>query len=397
MKAKRARTGHHHAPDSSKFLALREGPLQSPIGIEPKDLLFFQQIFTSIDIPVFDLPEKYGIPHKPDMGSRSKHETFAYSLGSGVSCQVLQHETRRDTNDILPEGSLVALKIYRHRNLAEDRQGRPSAIKLARTVWQDLRILCHPILRQHENFCKLLYIAWEAKALIPAFVLELAAYGTLQDVLQSGSHFSRPQRCHISLDIVTAVDVLHGCGFVHGDLKPSNIMLQSHPQRGIVGQLTDFSGTTDTDNYGTGNHAVYMSSLWLAPEVIFGTTSPEWRRVDIYAMGLILAQLWHANDIDLLESFLEVNMPKCFDSVAKKDFITYCKSCDEHEPLNVLNQALASLITDDVDGTENLPPRVPIEAVLRQSLRSVPTERKDIRSILALFEGFARMTDRAMP
>ncbi len=310
---------------------------------------------------------------------------------------MLQHETRRDTKDILPEGSLVALKIYRHHNLAEDRQGLPSTIKLARTVWQDLRILCHPMLRQHENFCKLLYIAWEAKALIPAFVLELAAYGTLQDVLQSGSRFSRLQRCHISLDIVTAVHVLHHCGFVHGDLKPSNIMLQSHPQRGIVSQLTDFSGTTDTDNYGTGNHAVYMSSLWLAPEIIFGATSLEWTKVDIYTMGLILAQLWHANDIDLLESFLEVKMPKCFDSVTKKDFITYCKSCDEREPLNVLNQALSSLITDDVHGAGNLPPCVPIETVLRQSLRSTPTERKDIRSILALFEEFARLTDRAMP
>ena len=397
MKPKRARAGHTHAPGSSKYHDRTEGPLQSPIGIEPKDLLFFQQILTATDIPVYDLPEKYGIFSKDD---RRKHKAFAYSLGSGVSCQVLQHETRRDTNDILPEGSLVALKIYRRKSLAEDRQGRQSSIKLVRTVWQDLRVLCHPILRKHENFCKLLYIAWEARALIPAFVLELAAYGTLQDVLQSGSKFSWLQRCHISLDIVTAVHVMHGCGFVHGDLKPSNIMLQSHPQRGIVGQLTDFSGTTDTDNYGIGSHAVYMSSLWLAPEVIFGATSIDWRNVDVYTMGLIIAQLWHAIDIDLLESFLEVKMPKSFDSKAKKDFVSYCKSCDEHEPLNVLNQALASLImdnVDNVDGAGKPPSFVSIETVLRQSLRSIPTERKDVRSVIRLFEGFARMTDRSLP
>lgn len=394
MKPKRARAGQPHAPGSSKYHDRKGGPLQNPIGIEPKDLLFFQQILTSIDIPVYDLPQKYGIFPKDN---RSERKAFAYSLGSGVSCQVLQHETRRDTSDILPEGSLVALKIYRHSNLAEDRQGRPSTIKLARTVWQDLRVLCHPILRKHENFCKLLYIAWEARALIPAFVLELAAHGTLQDVLQSGSKFSRLQRCHISLDITTAVHVLHGCGFVHGDLKPSNIMLQSHPQRGIVGQLTDFSGTTDTDNYGTGNHAVYMSSLWLAPEVIFGATSLDWRKVDIYTMGLIIAQLWHANDIDLLESFLEVKMPKGFDSVAKKDFVTYCKSCDEHEPFHVLNQALDSLIMDDVDGAGDKLPFVSVEKVLKQCLRSVPTERKAIGTIIGLFGGFARMTDRVLP
>ena len=396
MKPKRARAGHAHAhaPGSSQYHDGKEGPLQNPIGIEPKDLLFFQQILTAIDIPVYDLPEKYGIFPKDE---RSERKAFAYSLGSGVSCQVLQHETRRDTKDILSEGSLVALKIYRHKTLAQDRQGRHGSIKLARTVWQDLRVLCHPILRKHENFCKLLYIAWEARALIPAFVLELAAYGTLQDVLQSESRFSRLQRCHISLDIATAVHVMHGCGFVHGDLKPSNVILQSHPQRGIVGQLTDFSGTTDTESYGTGNHAFYMSSLWLAPEVIFGATSIDWRKVDVYAMGLIIAQLWHANDIDLLESFLEVKMPKSFDSVAKKDFVSYCKSCDEHEPLNVLNQALASLIMDNVDGAGKPASFVSVETVLRQSLRSIPTERKDIGSIIGLFEGFARMTDRSLP
>ncbi|MCJ1274124.1 hypothetical protein MMC21_001919 [Puttea exsequens] len=91
------------------------------------------------------------------------------------------------------------------------------------------------------------------------------------------------------MDVVVGLDILHGCGFVHGDLKTSNIMLQSHSKRTLVAKLLDFSGTTDTTSYNTAGHTSYMTRLWLAPEILLGTQSPYWHKGDTYALGLVLA------------------------------------------------------------------------------------------------------------
>ena len=116
------------------------------------------------------------------------------------------------------------------------------------------------------------------------------------------------------MDVVVGLDILHGCGFVHGDLKTSNIMLQSHSKRTLVAKLLDFSGTTDTTSYNTAGHTSYMTRLWLAPEILLGTQSPYWHKGDTYALGLVLGQMWQRENLDLAELFFK---PSCRSSVGE--------------------------------------------------------------------------------
>jgi hypothetical protein len=60
-----------------------------------------------------------------------------------------------------------------------------SSRSLANITWQDLLVLCHPYLRKHENFCRLLYIASEPHLAIPLLVLKLAVFGSLKNAIES--------------------------------------------------------------------------------------------------------------------------------------------------------------------------------------------------------------------
>ncbi|HLJ34062.1 MAG TPA: serine/threonine-protein kinase [Ktedonobacteraceae bacterium] len=88
--------------------------------------------------------------------------------------------------------------------------------------------------------------------------------------------------------IAQAIDYAHRHGIIHGNLKPSNILLsQSTTVAGKIGKplLTDFSVTKVTsEKQGNG------IPFYLAPEQIKGIPASE--RSDIYALGVLLYELY---------------------------------------------------------------------------------------------------------
>ncbi len=163
-------------------------------------------------------------------------------------------------------------------------------------------------LRAHPNIIDLFAIAWEElpgqddtpSVFRPLLLVELA-------VDESGQSFTLDkymarhkgslclkERTKILCDIANGVAAIHALSVVHGDMKPSNVLMcQSKLQGRFVAKLSDFGFSSielDKRSIGLGTF------LWTAPECLpeaseelknFKNTTTR----DIYSFGLII---WYA-------------------------------------------------------------------------------------------------------
>ena len=74
--------------------------------------------------------------------------------------------------------------------------------------------------------------------------------------------------------------------FTHGDIKPENILINSHNQA----KLADF-GLAKVEDHDFEGHELILTPLYASPELILGKRSKSDCRTDIYAFG---ATLYHA-------------------------------------------------------------------------------------------------------
>ena len=120
-----------------------------------------------------------------------------------------------------------------------------------------------------------------------------AAEGRLEDLPTA-------QRMAMFLAVAGALDAAHGVGVLHKDIKPDNVLIDAH---GAV-RLTDFGSSRLLDPgrlKALGITALGMTvdiaadaqtgtPLYLAPELLDG--QPATLRSDLYALGVLLYQLW---------------------------------------------------------------------------------------------------------
>ena len=100
--------------------------------------------------------------------------------------------------------------------------------------------------------------------------------GTLKDRLPPA--FSLQQAQAMITPIAEALAYLHNQGVVHGNLKPSNILIDSQGQP----LLTDLGYSQGIDTEG-------QESVYLSPEQAQGISADQ--RTDVYAMGVLLYQM----------------------------------------------------------------------------------------------------------
>ncbi|GAB1301339.1 Interferon-induced, double-stranded RNA-activated protein kinase [Apodemus speciosus] len=119
--------------------------------------------------------------------------------------------------------------------------------------------------------------------------MEFCDEGTLEQWMEKRSRNKVDRALILELyeQIVTGVDYIHSKGLIHRDLKPGNIFLvdEKHIKIGDFGLATalDNDGKPRTESTGTPQ---YMSPEQLSSEQ-YG------KEVDIFALGLILAELLH--------------------------------------------------------------------------------------------------------
>ncbi|KAF8364084.1 hypothetical protein PRIPAC_91007 [Pristionchus pacificus] len=116
--------------------------------------------------------------------------------------------------------------------------------------------------------------------------MELCSY-TLSDWLNL--RHTDPQIRPWFRQITSAVEYIHEKGFIHRDLKPSNILFSTPDTVKICDLGLATERKLEFGNELTGTYTIIGSPLYMAPEQQTG-----WRytsKVDIFALGLILAEL----------------------------------------------------------------------------------------------------------
>ena len=188
------------------------------------------------------------------------------------------------------------------------------------TVHRELRVLTHPGLRDHDNILPVLALGWTNNigGVCPYLVVEFSDHGTLTDYLRR-IRASPDERRELALDVATGLEALHESRIIHGDMKPSNILIfdtvdVSRPQ---MAKLADFGGSIFEMDEDQGR--IYGgTALYNAPEqegrgsfTREGFSSyQDLYKADIYSLGLVLWEILKDGNQYIDNDWLEVGETK---------------------------------------------------------------------------------------
>eukprot|EP00755_Sulcionema_specki_P013963 Sspe_Gene.55428::Locus_30485_Transcript_1_1_Confidence_1.000_Length_1113::g.55428::m.55428/K08829/MAK; male germ cell-associated kinase len=141
----------------------------------------------------------------------------------------------------------------------------------------------------HVNIVKLKEVIRENDDLF--FIFEYCEQTVFQLMKAETKPFTEPRVRGIIHQVCTGLAYMHKHGFFHRDLKPENLLISGDTARGIgVIKIADFGLAREIRSRPP--FTDYVSTRWYrAPEVVMRSThynSP----VDMWAMGLIMAELY---------------------------------------------------------------------------------------------------------
>ncbi|KAH7395935.1 kinase-like domain-containing protein, partial [Cadophora sp. MPI-SDFR-AT-0126] len=160
-------------------------------------------------------------------------------------------------------------------------------------VKAEIRVLSEESIRQHKNIVKLLDIRWDHPNLDrdnigPTLYLEYAELGTLAQFCKSGNSLRTDASLtrHILVGIWDGLDALHQSGIVHGDVKPSNVLLFQEGST-ILAKVSDFGcAIFIMDLKADKVELAGRSPPWDAPEAGSEIAPNLLEKTDIYSYGL---------------------------------------------------------------------------------------------------------------
>ncbi len=139
----------------------------------------------------------------------------------------------------------------------------------------------------HPNVVRVLDFGLDRSDGSTYLVLEWCAYGTLAELLaQRGSGLDPHQVRALLSGIVEGLAAAHSLGIVHGDLKPSNVMLDRDAAGRTIARVIDFGASRLGDSGSLGRT---FSPAYAAPEQLLGEAVGPW--TDVHAFGLLLSEL----------------------------------------------------------------------------------------------------------
>jgi len=187
------------------------------------------------------------------------------------------------------EGSLT--QVYRARpvELVGDRPAA-YALKVLRPEWrQDPRAIA---LLRREAFVgrtvthpHLVAILGAGVQKPPYFVvMPWLAGQTLAGLLEGSRPIDLPEALWIARQVAEALDALGAAGWMHGDVKPSNVLIS--PEGHVT--LVDLGFARRRDETGSAVDRCVMGTCnYIAPEMITSSLRPDIRS-DIYSLGVVL-------------------------------------------------------------------------------------------------------------
>jgi serine/threonine protein kinase len=160
------------------------------------------------------------------------------------------------------------------------------------TVLQELRVLCHPILSQHENIVSLLGLDFQEdydnfEVAWPILLMEYAEYGTL-DTFRQDLNLEPVLIRRLLLDIALGLKALHDSNIIHGDVKSENVLICGHARRKYVAKLSDFGFALINPTLNERHQLPGCTRLWSAPESGNLLAVEGLQRTDVFSFGLIV-------------------------------------------------------------------------------------------------------------
>ncbi len=169
------------------------------------------------------------------------------------------------------DGATVAIKL-----MTEEALAQPTALPRFEREGETLLALDHPhIVRGYRTG------VWRGR---PYIVMEYVPGENAADLVQRAGALPVADALRIVTEVAEALRYAHGRGFIHRDVKPSNILLADQQMVklsdfGLAKLEDDLSVTIDGSLLGTPHY--------LAPEQISGSPNID-ARADIYALGMTL-------------------------------------------------------------------------------------------------------------
>ncbi|KAJ4185177.1 hypothetical protein NW755_008621 [Fusarium falciforme] len=210
----------------------------------------------------------------------------------------LEHLARAE-RECVGEGHSFRVEFTQIVDSETNAQAQPVVVKIpANSIdpgpasrWEDVRLevltLLHPPIAASSNIVDLLAIGWEtglSEEVRPVLVMPYATCGTLDQFLLS-SDVTNSWKHGILIDVARGLEVLHGCGIVHGDLKSENVLLFWKGERPVA-KLSDFG--CSIVNPGRHTRLLGASPPWNCPEWGRDMSSETLPLTDVYCLGLLI-------------------------------------------------------------------------------------------------------------
>ncbi|KAI4264148.1 MAG: hypothetical protein L6R42_000729 [Xanthoria sp. 1 TBL-2021] len=250
---------------------------------------------------------------------------------------------------------------------------RPSSSKIddrrkghLRTIELEILALSHPPIRDHPNIIKVRswgfdYPTRNRSLALPVLFMERAS-GSLLDLLENPEMFdlqtlSIDTRYQLCLDVLEGLMCLHNEKFVHGDVKPANILVfkQSVPEVPLVAKISDFGMCLSLEDESSIAYESYQGTAeWAAPELVRSRAGCKIQqdeillsKCDVFSFGLLVLSLL----------FLSGEPPFEFDVYMKNSAIAAAHCLlDEYPATETLGQAWKSNMEKFVRSTLEIEP-----------------------------------------
>ncbi|XP_039964545.1 chromosomal serine/threonine-protein kinase JIL-1 [Bactrocera tryoni] len=141
----------------------------------------------------------------------------------------------------------------------------------------------------HQNICK--YIDTYRNGSSIWIVMEHVAGGELQQLVHASGGLSESQCCDIFLQICDAVQYLHSKNFIHGDIKPENILFTDTQMRRI--KLVDFGSASYNSRADTWQDASRYTLDYAPPESLTDPQCTTYSKAyDVWCLGATLYAMY---------------------------------------------------------------------------------------------------------
>lgn len=190
-------------------------------------------------------------------------------IGAGAMGTVyLAHDARIDR--------LVALKTIRPELLQAEHDGHSIADRFRLEAKISGRL-------SHRNIVSVYQFGEDPECAWLA--MEYVAGRSLRDYLARPGGLSLPEILSLMVQLLDALGYAHGCGVVHRDVKPANLIIDHEGRL----KVTDFGIARIASSQLTRGNAIVGSPGYMAPEQYLGNMVDG--RADVFAAGVLLFEL----------------------------------------------------------------------------------------------------------